>query len=222
MPGPPRPSYTSAPSEPSIRRLGVRSSSSIDRPIRAQVVLAILGALVLLAVPLYLLRRPPASPDKEQQAQKSEVPDGFQPSVPAFQHKDEKDGRLSLGDPVRVRCASSPAARGQRGRLCDQLKPIEESLAGAIEETLDCAPTTGEGGSVNYVLKVDFRKKTLHVFPGASGEWKGPQARRASKCVKQALPAPEWEKLDPKFRYYEIAILATYRPPAPTATPTFE
>jgi hypothetical protein len=182
------------------------------------VVLSLLAAVVLLAVPLYLLRNPPS--DKPEP--KPKAPVGFAPSVPAFDEKKEEDGRLSVGQPVRVKCASSPVARGQRGRLCDQLLSIEESLATAIGDTIDCAPTTGEGGTLNYVLKVDFDKKTLHVFPGASGSWKGPQARRATKCVKQALPAPDWDNLTHKFRYYEIAILATYRPPEPTATPLFE
>lgn len=218
MPGPPRPSFPSAPSEPSIRRLGAKSQSQIDRPIRAQVVLLVLVAVVLLAVPLYLLRRPPPAPEKPPAA----APVGFAPSVPAFDDSKEETGRLTLAEAVRVRCSSSPVVRGQQGRQCDQLLAIEEALATAISETVDCAPTTGEGGSLNYVLKVDFQKKTLHVFPGASGEWKGPQARRATKCVKQALPAPDWDKLSHKFRYYELAVLATYRPPAPTAPPLFE
>ena len=219
MSRPPRPSFTSAPSEPSIRRLGVRSSASIDRPIRAQLVLALLAALALLAIPLYLLRRPPeeAPPEKSDEA-----PVGFAPSVPAFEDANPEHERVNLGEVIRVKCASSETAQGQRGRLCDRIAPIEEAFAAAIRETVDCAPTTGDGGTLNYVLKVDFRRKTLHVFPGASGQWKGPQARRSTKCVKQALPAPDWDKLTHKFAYYELAILATYKPPPPTATPLFE
>lgn len=218
MPGPPRPSFPSNPSEPSIRRLGVRSSAHIDRPIRAQVVLAIVVALVLLAIPLYLLRSPPATEETPQE----EAPMGFAPSVPAGVEKPQEDERFSLDEAVRVKCSSSPAVAGKRGRLCDELPFFQDSLAAAIKESVDCAPRTGEKGSLNYVLTIDFNQKRLHVFPGASGLWKGPQARRATQCVKRALPAPDWEKLSHNYRYYELAILAHYAPPAPTETPLFE
>jgi hypothetical protein len=112
--------------------------------------------------------------------------------------------------------------RGQEGRLCDGLLPIEEGLKKAIVETIDCAPSTGAAGTLNYVLKADFGQKTLHVFPGASGDWKGPSARRAAKCVKQALSMPDWDRIEHRYRYYEIALLVTYRPPPPTAAPLFE
>jgi hypothetical protein len=52
--------------------------------------------------------------------------------------------------------------------------------------------------------------------------WKGPQARRSTQSVKRALPAPDWEKLPHNFRYYELAVMVEYKPPAPTATPLFE
>ena len=216
---PPRPSFTSAPSEPSIRRLGVRSSTNIERPIRAQMVLLIVGVLLLLAIPLYVLRTPASKPKPDKTG---EAPLGFAPSVPAGLEKDEKDDRLDLEEAVVVKCASRPGIKGKSGRLCDRIEPVFDSLRRAISETLDCAPRTGEGGTLNYVLTVDFQQHKLHVFPGASGSWKGPQARRATQCVKRALAAPDWEKLPHEHGYYEIAILATYQPPPPTEAPLFE
>jgi hypothetical protein len=218
MAGPPRPKFSSHPSEPAIRRLGLRSSTHIERPLRLQVGLAFSVALVLLAIPLYLLRRP---------AQPSDAPPmkpptfGFAPTVPVSAG-DASDERLSLAEPVRVRCSSAPSVRGQEGRLCDGLLPIEEGLKKAILETVDCAPRAAVVGTINYVLKVDFSQKTLHVFPGASGDWKGPSARRAAKCVKQALSMPDWDRIEHRFRYYELAVSTTYRPPPPTAAPLFE
>lgn len=218
MPGPPRPNFPSAPSEPTIRRLGVRSSSHIDRPIRPQLILSLLVAVILLSIPFYLLR----SPSSKKEKTVDEAPVGFSPSVPAGVQVEKKDERLSLGKVQRIKCSSSEGTSGKAGRLCDEIPFFEKALATAIEESIDCAPRTGEGGTLNYVLKVDFNKNTMHVFPGASGVWHGPQARRATQCVKRALPAPDWEKLSHNFRYYEIAILAEYRPPAPTEAPLFE
>lgn len=218
MPGPPRPNFPSNPSEPAIRRLGVRSSAHIDRPIRSQVVLAVVGALVLLSIPLYLLRSPTVPAEAEQ----PEAPLGFSPSVPAGTDKKVEDERITIDEPIRVKCSSSPSVAGKTGQLCDELPFFTESLSAAIKESIDCAPRTGEQGSLNYVLTVDFTHKRLHVFPGASGMWKGPQARRATQCVKRSLKAPDWEKMSHNFRYYEIALMAHYAPPAPTQAPLFE
>lgn len=215
---PPRPSFHSAPSEPAIRRLGVRSSTSIDRPIRAQVVLALLGGLIVLAIPLYLLRSPAAQPEAKNQ----EVPVGFAPSVPAGAEKKQDDKGLVLEEAAQVKCASSSETRGSTGQLCDRLPFFEKALAQAIEDSMDCAPRTGDGGSLNYVLSIDFNLNTMHVFPGASGVWTGPQARRATQCVKKALPAPDWSKVPHNFRFYQIAILATYKPPKAVDAPLFE
>lgn len=215
---PPRPSFPSATTEPGIRRLGVRSSAHLERPIRSQVIVAVGLALLLLAIPLYLLRRP--DPEPEEKA--SDAPVGFAPSVPVEAPPSEAQRRVSVGKPLKVRCGPNATAVGQEGGLCENLPVFEAALTKAIEDTVDCAPRTGEEGSLNYVLKVDFTQKTMHVFPGASGTWKGPQARRAAQCVKQALPAPEWDKIQHKQGHYEIAILATYRPPGPSTAPMFE
>jgi hypothetical protein len=211
-------SFPSAPSEPSIRRLGVRSSGQIERPIRPQVILLVLAALVLLAVPLYLLRSPAVEPSQEPK----KGPVGFAPSVPAGLEQEKEDERLSLGEVQRVSCSSAQGVTGKSGRLCDEVPFFEKAFERAIKEAIDCAPRTGDGGTLNYVLSVDFNNNRLHVFPGASGMWKGPQARRATECVKQALPAPDWEKLPHNFRYYELAILATYKSPPPSSVPLFE
>jgi hypothetical protein len=206
------------PSEPSLRRLGVKSTSQFEKPIRAQTVVAIAVAVVLIALPLYLLRRPPEKPAPKE----GSLPTTFLPSVPSPAKAEAVDSPVSLGAAERVRCGPSPTAVGQTGRLCDSLPFFEQALGDAITASVDCAPRTREGGTLNYVLKVDFAQKQMHVFPGASGSWRGPQARHATKCVKQGLKAPDWDKLPHQYRYYELAILATYRPPEPTTTPLFE
>src|SRR6187401_1412300 len=59
MAGPPsRHSFPSVPGEPRVRRLGVGSSGGGDRPLRAQVIVALVCVTMLIAVPLYLWRKP--------------------------------------------------------------------------------------------------------------------------------------------------------------------
>jgi hypothetical protein len=223
MAGPSRHSYP-APSEPSLRRLGVGSGSGGgDRPLRAQIVVALVALLILLAVPLYLWRRPsgtehaPERADPGPSAVASLAPPGGQPVESDAAPQEE---RVQLGPVQRVKCSASSRSQGQEGNLCDSLPFFEEALKNAIRENVDCAPRTGKQGTINYVLKIDFTLRQLHVFPGASGSWKGPQARRSAKCVKRSLPAPQWDKLRHQYRYYLIAILATYPPPAPPKGPS--
>lgn len=228
MAGPPssRPSFHSASGEPALRRLGVGSGGA-DRPVRAQIVVALVVALALVAVPLYMMRRP--SPTKKAEAEAAAAsasaapPSAARPSAVVDAGKPPE--RLRLGPPQRVRCGAGPKG-GQDGSFCDQLAPLEEALAKAIRENEGCAPRMKAAGTINYVLTVDFAKRALHVFPGASGDFRGPQARRATTCVKRALAKPDWDSIRHQFRHYSIAILATYVPEgastSPTAPPKFE
>jgi hypothetical protein len=190
------------------------------------VVAAVIGIL-MVAVPLYVMRRPsgaarPVSsadggPDASASASAAPpVPSAILPK-PAE--------RLKLGPAVRVRCGATPNG-GNEGNLCDSLPAFEQALEAAIRGSQNCAPKSDSEGSINYVLSVDFAKKTVHVFPGASGSWHGKQARRSTDCVKRALPAPDWATIQHQHRFYSIAMLATYRSPAvtrdPTAPPVFE
>jgi len=210
-----------------LRRLGV-GSGSVDRPVRAQIVVALVVALALVAVPLYMMRRP--SPEKKAEAEAAALASASAaPALSARPNEPPDAGkppeRLRLGSPQRVRCGAGPKG-GQEGNFCDQLTTFEEALAKTIRENEGCAPRMKEAGSINYVLTVDFSKKSLHVFPGASGDFHGPQARKATTCVMRALPKPDWDAIRHQFRHYSIAILATYLPEgaaaSPTAPPKFE
>jgi len=222
MPASQRPPFPSAPSEPSLRRLGVGGpGGGGEKPLRAQLVVALVVGLVLLAVPLYLWRRP--SGEGGAQVDASSAADAAvqaaKDAAVQTQGRSAKVERVRLGPVQRVRCSASSAVRGQEGALCDELPFFEKALAESITKNVDCAPRTGEQGSINYVLKVDFRRRGLNVFPGASGQWKGPQARRAVKCVERSLPKPSWTSVTHQYNYYMIAIMATYPPPAPPPGP---
>jgi hypothetical protein len=216
---PQRPSFP-APSEPNLRRLGVGSSGGNGRPLRAQLVVALVVLLVLVAIPLYLWRRPAASDASSSASVSAAVASALPSSLPSLTAVDAGvvQERVRLGVPQRVRCGSSARAKGREGPVCDQLSYFEEALKRAIRENVDCAPRSKVEGSINFVLRVDFAGKRLHLFPGASGQWKGAQARRATKCAMRSLGAPQWQSVQHQDSYYEIAILATY-PPRGAAAP---
>lgn len=198
-----------SPSEPNLRRLSHRSA---ERPLRAQLVVASVLALIVVAVPLYLLRRPRVTTHAEDV---SDPQAGFGGVVRPPPDSSQPPGDVELSPVQRVKCSPSPRQPGNEGGLCDPLPELEMALRRGIRQTPACAPRTGDGGTINYVLEVDFNKKRVNVFPGQSGKWKGPQARRAAKCVQSSLPPVTWDSIPHQYRYYALAVLATYPTPDP-------
>ena len=134
--------------------------------------------------------------------------------------------RVRLGTAQRVKCGSSAAQSRVEGGLCDSIPAFEQALKAAIQSAIDCAPKEKTEGTINYVMSVDFTAHAINVFPGASGSWRGPQAKRSAQCVTRAVAAPDWASVPHQYRYYWIAVPATYPSPAalvvPGGTPTFE
>ena len=223
MAGPPsRSSFPSGAGDPSSRRLGVGSGGR-DRPLRAQIVVALVAVCILIAVPLYLLRRPGGKSAASANGSASAGVDGGK--APATVGSGAAISPLDAGKPPErlrvapvqhVRCGAS-ANGGHDGNVCDSVPFFEEALSKAVRENPDCAPKANEQGTVNYVLTVDFQRKSLHLFPGASGQWRGKQARRAVNCVKRAFVSPDWSNTQHQYRFYTIAVLATYLPANPPA-----
>jgi hypothetical protein len=179
---------------------------------------ALVGLLVLVAVPLYLWRRP--SGDENAGGSLASASASALASVQQEQSETvDQEERVKLGAVQRVKCSASPASKGQEGPLCDALPFFEEALAKSIRENVDCAPDEEGEGTINYVLKIDFKRHHLHIFPGASGKWKGKQAKRSAKCVLRSLQPPEWDGIQHQYAYYLIAIMANY-PVRTSATAT--
>lgn len=182
--------------------------------------------LILIAVPLYLWRRPQVREEALSAPSGSAVDTVVALASAAVvevpdTHQDEK---VKVGPVQRVRCGAS--LKGQDVNACESLQFFDDALAKAVKDSVDCAPKTGKEGSLNYVLTIDFPRKHLHVFAGQSGQWRGAQARKSVACVEKALDKPDWSAIRHQYRYYQIAILATYPGPeaipGPKGAPTFE
>lgn len=219
MSGSMRPPFPSAPSDPALRRLGVGPAGGRARPLRAQLVVIVVLGLTLLAVPLYLMRRPSAkvggtsdagaSPSASASASIAVVAPML-PDAGSF----EPD-KFKLSEVRKVRCGASPR-QSSEGDACESLPLFEKALIEAVKRTGDCVPKSNKPGTINFVLEIDFTRKTFHLFPGASGEWHGAKARRATKCATAAFVAPDFATTVHQYRYYAIAVMVTY--PA-TASP---
>jgi hypothetical protein len=198
--------------------------SSRDRPLRAQIVVALVAVCILIAVPLYLFRRPggksaatAGSGSAGLDAGKAPLPSSSGAAAATLLDAGKPPERLRVGPVQHVRCGAS-AGGGHEGNVCDSVPSFEDALSKAVRENPDCAPKQNEAGTVNYVLTVDFQRKALHLFPGASGQWRGKQARRSVNCVKRAFVAPDWTTIQHQYRFYTIAVLATYVPVVGTPT----
>jgi hypothetical protein len=229
MARPPRSSIPSLSGEPRSRRLGVGSSAGIERPLRAQLVVAGVVGVILMAVPLYLMRRPSGTPSPSSEPavlRSAPKPAAAPVPVDAGLSPPRVVERVRLSPAQRVKCGASPVSAKLEGGMCDALPALEKALGAAIKAAVDCAPRQKEEGTINFVLSVDFTNRKLHAFPGASGSWKGPMARKAADCVNRALPLPDWGAVPHQYRYYWIAVMATYPSPSalavPAGTPTFE
>jgi len=170
---------------------------------------------MLIAVPLYLWRKP--STKATQAVASASASGGLQaalkaPSAAAAAAAAAPTPRLTLGPVQKVRCGATPSASQSEGTLCDTLASFEEALKKAVLTSEDCAPKAKTKGSINFVLTIDFAHKKLHVFPGASGEWHGRVARRATTCVNNAVKIADWN-VPHQYRHYAIAVLATYAAP---------
>jgi hypothetical protein len=196
--------------EPNLRRLhaGGGGGGGSERPIRSQSVVGFMLALVFVAVPLYLLRRPAQSASQG-------VPDA---GVLGGVIRRDLDAGSELNDVVlgplqRVRCGASPSQTSGEGGLCDALPLLESALRQGILSNVDCAPRAQTSGSINFVLEADFGSGRLNVFAGRSGSWRGSKAKKAVTCVLRSLPPLTSADVTHQHNYYAVAILATY--PAP-------
>ncbi|HEU4413067.1 MAG TPA: hypothetical protein VFS43_47940 [Polyangiaceae bacterium] len=219
------------PSEPAAFRYLGRGRN--DRATRVQLTVALVAGLVMVAVPLYLWRRPPreaaevgpsglvdfvpASTTTGRALSPLVAPLGLtmgalsaQPAAPSAPGAGPRG--VSVTDAKVLRCHKAGNARTPAER-CDRQPFFEEALAKAVRDNAPCAPVTAAGGSVNFVLDVDYRAKKAKVWAGRSGTIRQ-KARDVVACVNRALPAPDWAQVPHQYEKYQIALMATY-PPAP-------
>ena len=208
-----RPSFSN---EQRPRRLGTGGTPGGGvRLLRTQLAIAFVLGTTILAVLLYLMRRPSAV-DRDARDTPAEASASAAPVAPAIVRTPvtpkEKPPvpRVKIGAVQHVKCGASPKLFAGESSLCDSLPFFEQALTKAIDEKVDCAPKAKEEGSINYVMIVDFRTHDVRVYPGRSGSWRGKQAKQAAECIKRALPAPTWDGLIHQYRYYTFAVLATY------------
>lgn len=191
---------------------------------RVQLVIALVVGLILVAVPLYLWRRPKldAADTVDSAAASAMMSASRPPPDPAkvllaaaldggVETEAVKLGRVWIDSCQRSGSKTAP-------ENCDRQPFFEEALVKAVLENTACAPKASKGGTISYALRIDYREKSFRVFPGKSGTLRRSQAKEAVACVERAIPRPAWETLPHQHTKYIVAVLATY-PPTEASNP---
>jgi hypothetical protein len=173
-------------------------------------IVALILGLVLVAIPLYLWRRPRA----ESIATVSSTDAGADPTVtgtPVTSAATIDDAKPTLGDPRSLLC-QDPGPKKTAPEQCDHLVEVEKALAKAIEDTASCVPKDAGGGTVQYVADVSFKRKAVGVStPKDARSMRNAKVVAACQsAVKSKLQSLPLESMPHAHARYKVAITATY------------
>jgi hypothetical protein len=189
----------------------------VDRVARIQTIAAIVLGLALIAIPLYLWRRPRSesvpvvsSADASVVSADAGLAASPPPAVPL-------PPVVTLSEPKVMECHDTGPKR-TRPEDCDHLAAVEKGFAAAISAGGQCLPSGNGGGTLVYVLDASFGRKhhPLELMiprDGRSLKNSHGAAAAVSACggaVKKGLDGVSLEGVPHAHSRYKIAITATY------------
>jgi len=202
------PFNSTPPSQPSPYRYLGRGGG--ERPVRLQIIIALVAGLILVAVPLYLWRRPRPESIPSADAAVADagagLPDGGSPVI-AFDAG--PPGGITLSPFTSIKC-ENPGPGKTPPERCDHVTFFEDGLARAIRDNAACAPSSKTPFTVSFVIASDFRAKKLTLFAGKSSTLKREKLQPLLRCIKRALPAPDWGTIPHQYVRYKVNVVATY------------
>jgi hypothetical protein len=156
---------SSSPSPPADVRsiaplhLGAGPEDPDARPARAQMLAALFLGLALVAVPLYLRRRPHedhtineiAEPGASMSGAQVVVSPGSPPVGPPL-------AAITLSESRVLEC-HDPGPKKTSAEQCDHLVQIEQAFSKAVTDAATCVPASTGGGSLVFVADVSFGRK---------------------------------------------------------------
>lgn len=170
-------------------------------------ILALLLGLVLVAIPLYLWRRPRAEP---LTVSTERVDAGVLPTVSGASTSSTEE-RLALGDPKILSC-HDPGPKRTPPEQCDHVATLEQAFAKAIEDSASCVPRDAGGGTILFVADVNFKRRTLSVGTPKEGRTlkSSKIATACERAVKAKLAPRAFQPTSHEHVRYRVSITATY------------
>jgi hypothetical protein len=207
------PFRSSPPSQPSPYRYLGRGGG--ERPVRLQIVMALVATLVLVAVPLYLWRRPQPesipSADAAVASANGTKPPFAMTAFGAAAGPNSSGNPLEIAPVKTVKCSDGKANKLPPER-CEGIRTLEDILVKAIKDSQSCAPATKQSFVMSYVLEANFTKKHISVFMGRSTTLAKSRRKELLKCVEKALQAPDWDRIPHQHQNYSLNTVVTYPP----------
>jgi len=118
---------------------------------------------------------------------------------------------VTLSPFTTIRC-ENPGPGKTPPERCDHITFFEDGLARAIRENAACAPQSKAPVSVSFVLEMDFRRKRTNLFTGKSTTIKRERTKELLRCIKRAMPTPDWGTIPHQYAKYKVNVMATYPP----------
>jgi hypothetical protein len=198
------------PSQPSpYRQLG----SGGQQPVRVQMIIGLVVGLVLVAVPLYLWRRPEQASQESLEALTTDggvlALDGSTAYVPLMDASANPKVKLSSFEIIRCQDPGSGKTPPSR---CDSIEFFENALARAIQDNTLCGPATKTGATISFVLDYSFRRKSMKVYRGKSSTLPKARTKELFRCVTKAMPTPDWGSIPHQHSRYVVNVKATFPP----------
>jgi hypothetical protein len=178
--------------------------------VRLQIIIALVAGLILVAVPLYLWRRPvrESIPSADAAVADAGALEGGSPIV-AFDAG--PPGGITVSPFTTIKC-ENPGPGKTPPERCDHVTFFEDGLARAIRDNAACAPSAKTAFTVSFVMATDFRSKKLTLFAGKSSSLKREKVQPLLRCIKRALPSPDWGTIPHQYVRYKVNVVATYPP----------
>lgn len=196
------------PSEPRSSRASFDAlDAQIDRPARLQMIVALILGLVLVAIPLYLWRRPRA---ESIAVSTGGIDGGALPAVTGSPTAQAEE-KLVISEPKILSC-HDPGPKKTPPDQCDHVVELEKAFAKAIEDSTSCVPREAGGGSIIYVADVNFRRKTVGVSTPREGRTlkSSKIAGACERAVKSKLSSLPYDSIKHQHVRYRVSITATY------------
>jgi hypothetical protein len=182
-----------------------------DRPARLQMIVALILLLVLVAIPLYLWRRPRA-----ESIAAAAGPDAAAAPIESAPPPPRQD-KVTLGEPKVLGC-HDPGPKRTAPADCDHVAELEAAIAKAIEDSASCVPAEAGGGTIAYAVDMSFKRKAVFVSAPREGRtFKGKIAAGCASAVKAKLGSLAIEGAAHQHQRYKVEVAATYPDPAAPA-----
>ena len=198
----------------------MRPRAADDRSVRAQVAAALLVGFVLVAVGLYMWRRPrhsaePSAADLAALESASAAVD-LAAVPPAVASTADSSSPVKLSD-ARVLGCHDRGPRKTPVDQCDHLAPVEKALTSAVEHAAACVPDSTGGGTIEYVADISFLRHKVNVLLPRAGRSVSDRKviGACGAAVRSAMQAVSLDGMDHQHARYKISVTATYRHSAP-------